>query len=393
LDICQDERIDRGRNTEDLDRNHEQPGGSWTAAYHSLGAHPAPGLEKGERYLKALQLVDANHFEYVDVPEPAIGKEDVLIRVKACGICGSDVHGMDGSTGRRQPPIVMGHEASGIIAGVGSGVTEWMEGERVTFDSTVYCGHCRFCRQGRINLCDDRHVLGVSCDDYRRNGAMAKYVAVPQHILYRLPTEVSFEQGALIEPLSIAMHAVQRTSLHLNDIAVVVGTGVIGLLIVQVLRAAGCGIIIAVDIDQSRLDLARELGVDVVLNSEKQDVAAEVLKFTKGQGADCAFEVVGNKDSFKTAATVLSKGANLTLVGNLSTEVILPLQAVVTREISLNGSCASRGEYPACLDMIARGSVRVDPLISAAAPLAEGASWFSRLYQREEGLIKVLLRP
>ena len=358
-----------------------------------MGEHPAPGLEKGERYLKALLLVDANRFEYVDVPEPAIGKEDVLIRVKACGICGSDVHGMDGSTGRRQPPIVMGHEASGIIAGVGSGVTEWVEGERITFDSTVYCGHCRFCRQGRINLCDDRRVLGVSCDDYRQNGAMAEYVAVPQHILYRLPTEVSFEQGALIEALSIAVHAVQRTSLHLNDIAVVVGTGVIGLLIVQVLRAAGCGIIIAVDIDQSRLDLARELGVDIVLNSEKQDVVAEVLKLTKEQGADCAFEVVGNKDSFKTAATLLSKGANLTLVGNLSTEVILPLQAVVTREISFNGSCTSSGEYPACLDMVARGSIRVDPLISAAAPLSEGASWFCRLYQREEGLIKVLLRP
>ncbi|MBN1818860.1 MAG: galactitol-1-phosphate 5-dehydrogenase [Sedimentisphaerales bacterium] len=343
--------------------------------------------------MKALQLVEANRLEYTEVPEPSFGDEDVLIQVKACGICGSDVHGLDGSTGRRQPPLIMGHEASGIIAGVGSGVSGWAEGDRVTFDSTIYCGHCRYCRQGRINLCEDRRVLGVSCDDYRREGAMAEYVAVPQHILYRLPETVGFEQGAMIEALSTAVHAVHRTSLHLNDTAVVVGAGVIGLLVVQVLRASGCGMIVAVDIDRSRLDLARELGADVVLQAGTQEIVSEVLTLTKGRGADCAFEVAGYPDTFKTAAAVLCKGAQLTLVGNLSTEVILPLQAVVTREISMNGSCASCGEYPACLDMIERGSINVDRLISASVPLAEGASWFARLVQSEPGLIKVSLKP
>jgi len=343
--------------------------------------------------LKALNLTRTSHFEYMEVPDPIMTDQDVLIQVKACGICGSDVHGMDGSSGRRQPPIIMGHEAAGVIADVGAQVSGWASGDRVTFDSTIYCGHCHFCNKGQINLCDNRRVLGVSCDDYRQNGAFADTVVVPPHILYRLPEAVSFEQGAMVEAVSIAVHAVRRTPLVLNDTAVVVGTGMIGLLVVQALRAAGCGTIIAVDVDQSRLDLAVELGADKALHAEKTAVAQEVLSLTEGRGADCAVEVLGQTATLQMAVAVLRKGGHLTLVGNLASEVTMPLQALVTREISVNGSCASCGEYPACLDMIARGSINVDPLISATAPLSEGASWFNRLYQREAGLLKVLLTP
>ena len=127
--------------------------------------------------VKALVLEQANRFEIVDAPRPEIGPGDVLVRVRACGICGSDVHGMDGSTGRRRPPIIMGHEAAGVIEAAGAAVADWAPGGRVTFDSTIYCGRCWHCRRGEINLCDSRQVLGVSCDDYRRQGAMAEYVA------------------------------------------------------------------------------------------------------------------------------------------------------------------------------------------------------------------------
>ncbi len=163
--------------------------------------------------MKALVLVESNRFSYSEMPLPEVGVEEVLIAVKACGICGSDVHGMDGSSGRRIPPLIMGHEASGIIEKVGAKVTGWEIGDRVTFDSTVYCGECHFCRRGEINLCDDRQVLGVSCEDYRRQGAFAEYVSVPQHILYRLGETISFEQAAMVEPLSVAVHAVERTSI------------------------------------------------------------------------------------------------------------------------------------------------------------------------------------
>ena len=343
--------------------------------------------------MKALLLTAYNLLEYTDVPVPAIGPEDVLVRVKACGICGSDVHGLDGSTRRRVPPLIMGHEASGVIADVGENVTAWHAGERVTFDSTVYCGTCHFCRRGLINLCDDRRVLGVSCADYRQHGAFAEYVALPQRILYRLPDALSFEQAAMVEALSVALHAVARTPVSLNDTAVVVGAGMIGLLVVQALRVAGCGHVVAVDLAQARLDLACQLGADEGLTPDSGDVVARVLERTAGRGADVAFEVVGITSTLTLATQCLRKGGSLTLVGNLSPATEFLLQSVVTRELTLYGSCASRGEYPACLDLIARRAINVDALISAVAPLAEGASWFKRLYDREPGLMKVILTP
>jgi L-iditol 2-dehydrogenase len=343
--------------------------------------------------MKALVLTAYNHLEIQDWPCPEIAAGEVLIRIAACGICGSDIHGMDGSTGRRQPPIIMGHEAAGTIANVGADVQDWKPGDRVTFDSTVYCGKCWFCRRGQINLCDNRRVLGVSCDDYRRHGAFAEYVAVPARILVRLPENVAFRQAAMVEPLSIALHAARRTPITLNDTAVVVGAGMIGLLVVQALRASGCGRIIAVEIDRKRLALACKLGADEGLSSDAVDVAAEVRRRTGGRGADVAVEAVGLAPSLQTAMACVRKGGQVTLVGNLVPKVEFPLQAAVTRELTLNGVCASCGEYPACLDMMGRGVIDVDPLISAAAPLCEGPAWFRRLQKGGEGFLKVILEP
>jgi L-iditol 2-dehydrogenase len=343
--------------------------------------------------MKALVLAAYNRLEIQDRPTPEIGANDVLLRVAACGICGSDVHGMDGSTGRRQPPIVMGHEAAGVIARLGTNVAGWSEGDRVTFDSTVNCGRCWFCRRGQINLCDNRQIVGVACDECRRDGAFAEYVAVPQHILYRLPDLLSFRQAAMVEPVAVAVHAVGRSGVRLGDTTVVVGAGVIGLFLVQALRAAGCSRIIAVDLDQRKLDLACKLGADEALRSDMTDVAAEVLRRTGGRGADVAIEAVGIATTVQTAVACLRKGGQLTLVGLLASKVELPMQAIVTRELTINSSYISCGEYPACLDLIARGTIDVDPLMSAVAPLADGPAWFQRLRDGGEGLIKVILEP
>jgi len=343
--------------------------------------------------MKALVLTQYDHLELQDVPEPTIGPDEVLICVRACGICGSDVHGMDGSTGRRRPPIIMGHEAAGVIARVGAEVQGWAVGDRVTFDSTVFCRHCWFCTRGQVNLCDNRRVLGVSCQEYRCHGAFAEFVAVPQQILVRVPDAVSFQQAAMTEPVSIAVHAVRRTRITPEDTAVVIGTGMIGLLVVQALRAAGCGRVLAVDLDPRRLDLACQLGAKEALRADVVDVPQEVLRRTEGRGADVAMEVVGMSATLQTAIACLRKGGQLTLVGNLAPMVELPLQAVVTRELTLLGSCASAGEYPACLELIAQGQINVDALRSAVAPLAEGPEWFRRLHQGEPGLMKVVLEP
>ncbi len=343
--------------------------------------------------MKALNLAEYKKFEYIDAPEPTLEQGEVMIDVRACGICGSDIHGMDGSSGRRQPPIIMGHEAAGVISETGPGVTGWAVGDRVTFDSTVYCGKCEYCERGKVNLCQDRRVLGVSCDDYRQHGAFAEKLKVPTHILYKLPNDLSFERAAFAEPVSIALHAVSLIPVKPGDTAVVVGAGLIGLLVIQALKIAGAEKVIAVDIDESRLELAKTLGASLGLQAKDPDVIGKIQAETEGEGADLSMEVVGMTPTLDLAIHCLRKGGSAGLVGNLAAKTDFPLQAVVTREISIFGSCAATGEYADALRYIADGQIQIDPLISATAPLSEGAEWFGRLYDNKEGLLKVLLQP
>jgi len=196
-----------------------------------------------------------------------------------------------------------------------------------------------------------------------------------------------------VEPVAVAAHAVELTPVTWNDTAVVLGTGMIGLFVIQVLRSKGCGKIIAVDVDSSKLSLAKEMGADYTFNPSETDIKKEIFELTSNRGADIAFEAVGVTDTVKSAITSVRKGATVTLVGNLSPSVEIPLQAVVTQQLRLQGSCAICGEYPAVLDMIARKEIDVDAILSAEAPLSEGAEWFKRLYNKEPGLVKVVLKP
>jgi L-iditol 2-dehydrogenase len=343
--------------------------------------------------MQALVLEKESTLAMRDVPPPEVGPRDVLIQVKACGICGSDVHGYDGSSGRRIPPLIMGHEAAGVVVSVGSEVRAFAAGDRVTFDSTVSCGECGYCQRGEVNLCDRRQVLGVSCGDYRRNGAFAEYVAVPEHIVYLLPDGLAFEKAALIEAVSIAVHAARITGIVPGDTAVVVGAGMIGLLAIQAYRYYGCGKILAVDLDDRRLELARQLGADETYAANDPDLQAKLLAATGGQGADLAVEAVGAQGSVRTAIEAVRRGGTVVLIGNLAPKVEIPLQTVVTRQLRLQGSCASAGEYRECIALMESGAINVDPLISAVAPLAEGAQWFERLHAGGSGLMKVILKP
>ena len=343
--------------------------------------------------MKALVLRQYGKFVYEDVEDPRIQPDEVLVEVKACGICGSDVHGMDGSTGRRIPPVIMGHEASGRIAERGPAAGDWKVGEAVAFDSVIWCGECWHCRRGETNLCEDRRVLGVSCEDYRRDGAFARYVAIPHRVLVRVPDGVGFEQASLGEPLAVAFHAVRLGRPQVGESALVVGAGMIGLLILQVLKTAGCAPILVADVDPGKLPRAHESGADETLDPSAPGFLDRVRERTGGRGTDLSLEAVGASAALDSALSSVRKGGRVVLVGNIAPKVDFALQSAVTREITLLGSCASRGEYAAGLDLIARGRVKVDSLISARAPLSEGAAWFDRLYRREPGLLKVVLRP
>lgn len=344
--------------------------------------------------MKALLLTAPSKLEFTDMPNPVPADDEVLLRIRACGICGSDIHGWDGSTGRRRPPLIMGHEASGEIVAVGPKVDRWRKGDRVTFDSTISCGKCHYCRSGQVNLCDNRRVVGVAPAEYRQHGAFAEHVAVPARILYPLPDQLSFTQAAMIEPVSIAIHAIQRTKILPTDTAVVVGAGMIGLFVIQALRWAGAKQIVAVDLAENRLALAKELGATHTLKSDACDVPAEIAKLTEGRGADLAYEVVGVSPTLNLAIATLRRGGSIVLVGNLAPKTDFPLQAVVTRELTLFGSCSSAGEYPLCLELIAKGAIRVEPMISAVAPLSDGVEWFEKLSAKDGSkYMKVILTP
>ncbi|QNI38332.1 zinc-dependent alcohol dehydrogenase [Edaphobacter albus] len=346
--------------------------------------------------MRALLLSEYRHLELADVPLPQPAADEVLLRIEACGICGSDVHGYDGSSGRRIPPIIMGHEAAGVIAKVGSGVKGWKEGDRVTFDSTLYCGKCQYCQRGEVNLCDNRQVFGVSCKDYRRHGAFAEYLVVPARVLYFLPAELSFVEAAMVEAVSVALHAVQVSGFQPGETALVLGAGMIGSLIVQSLRVADAAHIFVVDPDESRVQAAARSGahtpIHLLQEGNGSDVTQAVLERYPG-GVDHVFEAVGFGITVKTAIDVVRKGGTVTLVGNIEPEVKLPLQDVVTRQIRLQGSAASAGEYPRAIELLASKKIDVSPFISAVEPLSRGASAFDRLYRREPNVIKIVLTP
>lgn len=346
--------------------------------------------------MQALVLTRYKELEIQDLPVPDPGFGEVRVDIRAVGICGSDVHGYDGSSGRRVPPLVMGHEASGVIGAVGPGVDRWKQGDRVTFDSTVYRLDDWYSRRGRYNLSDGREVLGVATGEFSRNGCFAESVVMPAHILYEIPEGVSFEHAALVEPYGVAMHAVNLGEVEPGRTAAVVGCGTIGLCLVQILAAAGMRSVVAVDLDPGRRSIARAMGAthDVDPREGGDGAVTQLCRtLTDGRGADYSFEAVGTAAPLGTAIAAVRRGGTVVLVGNLAAEATVPLQRIVTQQIRLQGSCAIAGEFDQVLALLAAEKLRPDLLVSRVAPLSEGRQWFGRLYDAEPGLLKIILQP
>ncbi len=343
--------------------------------------------------MKALVHTKPYKFNYTDIPDPVAGPEDVVVRVHAVGICGSDVHGYTGQSGRRIPPIVMGHEASGVVHSIGSEVKGFVPGERVCFDSTIYCGQCDACRKGAVNRCIHRQVLGVSIPGMKRQGAMAEYVVLPSWTLVRMPDTLSFEEAAMLEPVSIGLHAVNQATLSFADTVLVVGAGTIGLFVIQAARAQGAGRIVVSDPNPFRRELARQLGADVAIDPDSDDLPNKIGELTDGRGVDVAFEVVGFASTLHQAIRCTATGGKVILVGNLTPNVELNVQEIISRELTLRGSYASSGEYRDAVGLVSSGKIQVQPLISEIRPLSEGQQCFDRLHAGKENLIKIILKP
>ena len=318
--------------------------------------------------MKALVLGEYGNPMIKEVAVPEISDDEVLIRIHACAICGSDLHGYDGRSDRRRPPLIMGHEAAGEIARAGNRVEDFKVGDRVVFNSSLFCGKCWYCRHGRQNLCESSRVFGVHCADYKLNGAMAEYIAVPERILYHLPENLSYTKAALVEPLSIALHAVNRTPIGVDGSAMVIGTGAIGLLLIKALKCTGCSHIVALDINDTRLAHASKAGADETINTSDSDWR-EKVKALYPKGADHTFEVVGAGVTVNYALDLAKRGGTITLVGNAAPSAQIDFQKIVLKELNVIGTYACANEYGTALKLMGSGKVNVSDIVSEEAPL------------------------
>lgn len=324
-----------------------------------------------------------------EVPPPAPGPDDAIVAVQAVGICGSDVHGFMGLTGRRTPPMIMGHEFGGVVSAVGERVGRAQVGQRVVVQPLITCGRCANCVAGLPNICLNRTGLGM----LNTNGAMAEAVRVPQAQLYPLPEAMPMEQAALVEPLAVALRAVNLTPLTLMGTLAIVGVGTIGLLAILAARLRGAGTIIATDLSPHRLDLARRLGADVAVNVKDDDPVAVVHDHTGGQGAQAVIEAVGVAASVKQSLALVRTGGHVTWIGNSEPEVPVNMQQVVTRELTIRGTYGFAEEFGRALQAIHAGRVDVTPLIERIAPLEDGPQLIRDLASGSLDAAKVILRP
>ena len=326
--------------------------------------------------------------EVGDVPTPAPGPGEALIKVAGCGLCHTDLHYLDhGVKTFKTPPLILGHEAAGTIHGLGPGVTGRAPGDRVLIPAVLSCGRCRYCRQGRENLCDKMSMLGNNVD-----GAYAEYVAVPAAELVPVPDGIPLEQACVIaDAVSTPYHAVTRRGrVRAGDLVAVVGCGGVGLNVVQCAHVAGARVI-AVDVNERRLETARRLGAVETVNPEKVERVDKRVRELSGGGVDVAFEAIGNPKTMQLAYSLLRRGGRLCVIGYSADDVSLSAARLMYYELEVVGSLGcGAGEYPEILGLVQAGRLKLDEIVSGTIPLARINEGLDRL-RRGEGVRWVIV--
>ncbi len=336
--------------------------------------------------MKAAVFRGAGEIEVADVPQPELEPDEVLIRVGYCGICGSDLEAFQ--TGMYEPGLIIGHEFSGVIAALGNKVTGWQIGDRVVVSDALPCGECVPCRQGRLDACASLTMIGVTHD-----GGMAEYTKIAARALHRLPDHVTLRQGALVEPLSVALHGVRRSRLKAGDDVLIMGAGPIGLLTLQCARLAGARRTIISEINPTRAALANQLGATDVLDPARDNLGVALADLTDGLGPEVIFICTGTPAAFRDAVSLVRKGGQIFILGVCVEPVEMDFMSVVLSDLCLEGSLAGRAEVPAAIDFIAQGRVEVAALISHEIALdAVVTQGFQSLSVPRSGAIKILVR-
>lgn len=329
--------------------------------------------------------------ELREVPEPAVAKNEVKIKVKAVGICGSDLHIYKGDIGiPTKVPFTIGHEFSGVITQVGEDVTRFKAGDRVTAENSRYtCGHCHYCMTGNYNLCKKRLATGYAFD-----GAYADFCVVPENRVYLLPENVDFITAALTDPSACVYHAVHDlTGVTAGDTVLISGSGAMGLFSVQYVKAnGGIAIITGLDQDVKRLALAKELGADHIINVSETDLIEAVNWITDQKGVDIALECSGNEQAAADCLTLLRRQGKYTQVGIFGKPVLVDLDRILYGEIQLTGSFSQKNTgWKAALKLASLGKINAKKLVTDLLPLEEWEKGFERSFQGKA--IKVVFQP
>ncbi|WP_430535815.1 galactitol-1-phosphate 5-dehydrogenase [Listeria rocourtiae] len=345
--------------------------------------------------MRAAVLYENNEIRAEDVEEVLCGKDEVRVKVMAAGICGSDIHKMQ--TRWKYPiPAVMGHEFSGIVVEKGADVTQVSIGERVAGIPLVPCGTCAYCRQGEFSLCDNYQMVGSHF-----YGAFAENVVLKATNVIGIG-DMAFEDGAMLEPLAVAMHGVLGIKPELGDTVVVFGIGTIGILVVQCLRLAGVKDIIAVDISDGKLAEVHKFGCRYTINPMKEDLAAKVYEYTDGSGADIALECAGSKVTQEQCLRVTKKKGKVGYLGIAYADVLLPEEAfekIFRHELTLKGFWNSYSapfpgeEWTKSIAFVNQGRIQLKPLISHRYKVSETTNAFEMILSRKEDYNKVMILP
>ncbi len=343
--------------------------------------------------MKAIVYEGPGKLAVKNVSQPKVGPKDVLVKVKAAGICGSDLELVRGNRVDVTPPRILGHEVAGEIAEVGSQATKFLLGERVVVEPIISCGECRNCQVGRYNICNSLKFMGVHVD-----GAFAEYLVAPENRVYRIPDNLSFEAAAVLEPTAVGVHVVERAQVAVGDAIVVIGAGPIGLQIAQVAKARGAGCVIVTDVFDHRLELAKKLAADHVINDARGSVAQVVNEVTGGDGADVVIEVVGKSSTILRTIDLVRAGGRIHIAG-LSVERFITepptfWMKALLKEVTVETSRSyAAGNWTKAIKLASKGLVNCEALVSHVFPLEDAAKAFEVADRKLENAVKVLFKP
>ena len=314
--------------------------------------------------MKTAVMTDIRKVRIEEREKPVPKEGEVLVKVEYVGICGSDLHYYEsGRIGNFivEPPFVLGHEAGGTVVEVGSGVTHLKAGDRVALEPGKTCGHCEHCKEGKYNLCEDVIFFATPPVD----GVFQEYVAHEAGLCFKLPDNVSTLEGALVEPLSVGLHAAMQGGAHIGQTAVVTGAGCIGLVSLLALKAMEVSRVIVVDVIEKRLQKAKELGADYVINGKEQDTVAEIKRLTEGKGCDLSIETAGTQITASQLIQASKKGATIVFVGySASGEMTLPIGMALDKELTFKTVFRYRNIYPMAIEAIAAGKIRIKDIVT-----------------------------